>query len=165
MKIRSRFPTLFLVLSLGLAGLVSTPSARASDISITAANVIPSSLAVIKSGVSAGTITRGQPVIFSTSSNGYVAAKANALGGAPVLGIAVNDVATGQTFQYVVRDPAFALGGTIASGGVVYLSGANSGGVTSTYADLTSGMTTVVLGVGTGSNKINLSINQGGAVP
>lgn len=131
-----------------------------ADLSITATSVLASSAArrVVKDAAS--TVTAGQPVYLTTS--GTVApADANDSTKASVLGIAENGGATGQPISVVTKDPAFALGATVAIGDVLILS-ATAGGI-APVADATTGDFVTVLGVAVSTSAINLNPTAAGA--
>jgi hypothetical protein len=136
-------------------------------ISITAASVLPSSTATIDQGVAGATITQGQALYIDTSdSNKLKLADAN--GTAPAntfAGIAVNAASSGQKITYCSKDlGGFTVGGTVAVGDDVWLSG-TAGGITKTRADLTTGDTVIHLGVINSSGKLILNPVAGGNVP
>jgi len=136
-------------------------------ISITAASVLPSSTATIDQGVAGATITQGQALYIDTSdSNKLKLADAN--GTAPAntfAGIAVNAASSGQKITYCSKDlGGFTVGGTVAVGDDVWLSG-TAGGITKTRADLTTGDTVIHLGVINSSGKLILNPVVGGNVP
>jgi hypothetical protein len=150
-SLRRFFLVAFCLLPLSLA--------QAADISITAGSVVPSVNAKFKSGTAGATITAGQPVYLDTTTNTYKLADAN--GASPlykVEGIAVNGASTNQPVLVCWQDPSFTLGGTVAAGTIVVAS-ATAGSV-APAADVVTGWFTTVLGVGIGSNKINLNITR-----
>jgi hypothetical protein len=157
--------------SLALAFVLAVGSSVtlvASDISITAANVVPSSAARYSQQLAGVAITAGQVVYFDTTTGTVKLAKANlAPPGNSVFGIAMSNASANQPVVVCTYDPALAIGGTIAAGTLSWLSVVNAGGISSTGADDVSGgtMTRIFIGVGTGSNKINFSPVAGGAVP
>ena len=135
-------------------------------ISITAANVIPSSTASRSLGVAGATITAGQAVyIDTTDSNKIKLADAN--GTAPAntfAGIAENGATAGQKISYVTNDTAgFTIGATVLSGDTIWLS-PTPGGITKTQADLISGCTVISIGNMLSTTTMNLNPNTGGVV-
>lgn len=132
-----------------------------SDISITAANVVASSSAVIRRAIAGGTITAGQP-IYLDSSDSYSAkaADADASASANVVGVALNGASDGQPVDYVVEDPSFTPGGTTTAG-TPYFASTNAGGICP-IADLASGDYVAFLGIGLSSNKLFLRIAASG---
>lgn len=132
-----------------------------ADISITAANVIPSANAKIVRKAAAETITAGQTLYLNTS--GLVAkADANLSAAAStVYGIAVNGGGAGQLINVVKEDPALRIGATIAIGDILILS-ATAGGI-APAADLASGHYGTVLGIGISTTEINFKPIAAGA--
>lgn len=135
-----------------------------TDISITAADVIPSNGARTIEGVSGGTITAGQVVYLDTATNTYKLADADDTAAkAVVAGIALNAASAGQPVTIQVQgtiDP----GGTVVVGEIYVLSG-NAGGI-APEGDLASGDYVSIIGVGTTAALISLFIkNSGVQVP
>ena len=149
---RRRFFAALLLLSCLLA-----PVAIAADVSVTAANVIASSQARYTMGTAGGTITAGQPVYFDTADKRYKLADANDASPAyKVAGIAVNGASAGQSVRICTYDPSFTPGFTTAAGSV-YIVSATAGGI-APVADAATGHYVSVLGVGTGTSTMKLSI-------
>ena len=137
-------------------------------ISITAANVIPSSTASRSLGVAGATITAGQAVyIDTTDSNKIKLADANGTTPANTFaGIAENGATAGQKISYVTNDTAgFTIGATVPvlSGDTIWLS-PTAGGITKTQADLISGCTVITIGNMLSTTTMNLNPNTGGVV-
>lgn len=129
-----------------------------ADITITATGVLKSSAASVQTdeGIAGGTITAGMPIYKdTTASNVLKAADASALASSLVCGIALNGGATGQTIEYVTRDPALVIGATVAVGAVYVLS-ATAGGI-APEADIQSGEFVTLLGVANSTTTINFS--------
>ena len=136
----------------------------AADISVTAASVLSSSAADVSEGVAGETITAGQPVYKDSTDSGKIKlADANVLAKIAVVGISIHGASSGQPIKYAKKDVSFTVGGTVAAGAVVVLSA--TAGAIAPAADLATGSYGVVLGVGIGSNKINLAPVIGGLVP
>lgn len=133
-------------------------------LSVTAANVAMGPLGLAKRYLAKGTITRGMPVYYSTSLGGVVAAGSTGLGGAAVLGIALEDVGTGQYCLVCVEDPSFTPGATIVAGDTIWVH-TTAGSITKTAADVASGDTNVVLGIGLTTTTMYLRPLTGAAVP
>lgn len=145
-----------------------TAHSFATDIAITAANVVPSAKARFTTQTAGVAVTAGQVLYFDTSTGTVKLAKAN--GASPqntVYGIAMSTAAVNQPVVVCTYDPNLAIGGTIASGTICWLSVLNAGGINSTGADDVAGgtMTRIVLGPGVGSNTINFSPIAGGVIP
>lgn len=132
-----------------------------SDISVTDANVLASSVAQVQRAIAGAAVERGQP-IYLDSADGYSAkpADADAATTAVAVGIALNQADDGQPVDYVVEDPSFTPGGTTVPG-TIYCVSTNAGGI-APWADLASGDFVTVLGVGLASNKLALKINVSG---
>jgi len=132
-----------------------------ADISITAANVIPSVNAETVRKNAAETITAGQVVYLNTSG---LVAKADAnlsAAAATVYGIAANGGGSGQLITVVKKDPALVIGATVAIGDILILS-ATAGGI-APAADLATGHYATVLGVAISTTAINLAPVAAGA--
>lgn len=94
-------------------------------ISVTAANVLASSAAVIRREYNFGaTVTAGQ-VVYLNTSNVWVLADSDAAvtgnGITDLMGIALNGGASGQPADVCVEDSDFTPGGTLTNGLAVYL--------------------------------------------
>lgn len=129
-----------------------------ADISITAANFLPSSVAQTFTGTAGATITQGQPVYLNTVTQTYQLCNANTTGNGVNIcaGIAMDGASNQQRFLICRSDQNLALGGTVNSGDVVIVSG-NAGGMTLSSSAVT-GWYVTVLGVGIGNNSINFSM-------
>lgn len=131
-------------------------------ISITAANVVPSALAVIRTGLvaAATTITAGQAV-YVTAAGTYGLCDNNAsLLASTFAGIAVSGGSAGQTIAVVISDPALVLGGTTVTGTAI-LTSPTAGGITLTPGDNTTGSFVTVIGVGISTTTINMGLGFG----
>tara|TARA_R110000868_G_C10559158_1_gene736693 strand:- start:82 stop:510 length:429 start_codon:yes stop_codon:yes gene_type:complete len=129
-----------------------------ADVTITATGVLKSSAASVQTdeGIAGGTITAGMPIYKdTTASNVLKAADASALATAVVCGIALNGGATGQTIEYVTRDPALVAGGTLAVG-TIYVLSATAGGICP-EADILTGEFITILGVANTTTTLNFS--------
>lgn len=135
-----------------------------ADISITAANVLKSASGTPGSGTFGATITQGQ-VLYKKADGTYGLADSN--GTTPAnsfAGIALNAGASGQPASVVTLDPALNIGATLTAGAVIYLSD-TPGAITATYADIASGSTVIILGVGNTDGTLNLNPIVGGVKP
>lgn len=137
----------FLFSLFAVVGLVLAPL-HASDLSITAANVVPSAAARKSSATAGATVAAGQLIYIDASdSNKAKLADTDSATAAvrTVAGIAVNSAASGQTLEYVYYDPALAIGsGRTAN--MVLIASATAGGI-APVADLTTGWYLNVIGV------------------
>lgn len=143
----------FLTLLTVLTVLTGSAS-YAADVSITAANVAPSSAAVLKRGVAGAAITSGQLLYIDRAENTLKLADANSATADAriVAGIAINSVASGGPLHYVVSDPALTLGGTTVKG-TIYILSATAGGI-APAADLTTGWYPHVVAVGVSATVV-----------
>lgn len=139
--------------------VIATP-AFASDISITAANVLPGAGAVTEDGVSGATITAGQ-VVYRDSDGSYKLADCN--GASATIrtprGIALNGASSGQPLR-VQTAGDITIGGTLTAGTAYYLSG-TPGGIRP-VADNTTGDYPSVLGISSSTTVLRLSIKYSG---
>jgi hypothetical protein len=144
-----------LLLALLASVALALPAAlQAADVSITAANVVPSASAKIKRGTAGAALTAGQLVYLESSTNTLKLADANSATAEArvVAGIVINSAPTGGPVHYVWRDPALVLGGTTAKG-TIYVLSATAGGV-APAADLTAGWYPHVLAVGVSATVV-----------
>lgn len=137
-----------------------------ADVTITAANVLASSSAVLSKEYNAGaTITRGQSVYLDTSTSTWKLTDSNAAatgnGINDTRGIAYGDVASGQPLTVILRDPGLTLGGTLVKGTSYYAS-ATAGGVAPS-ADVTTGWYRVFLGIAISTTVLNYNPVASGA--
>ena len=137
-----------------------------ANLSITAANVIPSEGAVISSGTVGGTavtIVAGNLLYKHTDGTLLLATNATAVGAA-VIGMALGGAGTGQVVRYVSEDPDLTLGATTAAttvGDPLYLT--TLGACSILTADLDIGEFVTFLGITTVANsKINFKIVASG---
>jgi hypothetical protein len=133
-----------------------------ADINITAANVAATNPTGSNRGIAGATITQGQVLYLDSSDSRLKLADANASAATKVpIGIALNAASAGQPVNYVSVDTSFTVGATLSIGDVLYLS-ATAGGITATYADLTTGMVVAVLGSMVSTTTANLNFTIGG---
>jgi hypothetical protein len=136
-----------------------------ADLSITAANVIASSAAVLRREYNASAaITAGQ-LVYLNASNQWALVDSNAAvtGNAltDTVGIALNAAANNQPLDVCVSDTDFTPGATLTNGGTVY-SSVNAGAIT---ADVpTTGAYPRVVGINKSTSKMNLRPIASGAV-
>lgn len=141
-----------LLLALLLLVSVIAP-ALATDVSITAANVVPSASADIRSTTAGATITAGQLIYLDSAdldTKDRPKAKLSDANGASALrvadGIAVNNASAGQTINYVVSDTALVITASGLTTNNILILSATPGGVAPS-ADLTTGWYLNVIGV------------------
>lgn len=127
--------------------------ARAADVSITAANLLPSSQALYANGIAGEAVTGGQLVFESQMDGRYYLADANVSTKVKVAGIAGHGAAAGQPLAIIYWDPALTLGGTLSMSAPVYVLSATAGGVAPS-ADIAATHYPVVVGVAISTTKI-----------
>lgn len=137
-----------------------------TDISITAANVLPGSGAIIDTMRRAGaTITAGKVVYFDVTDEKWKLADSNAAAAAARLtdgtrgGIALNGASDGQPLAVLTQGP-ITIGGTLTPGVAYYLSD-TPGGICP-VADIGSGEYAVFLGMALSASVLNLAIMPSG---
>ncbi len=128
-------------------------------ISVTAANVIPSTSATIYTGTAGATITQGQPLYLDTTTSTYKLA--NALTNNPVAGIALVGASNGQQMVLCSRDPNFTPGFTVTTGNVVLVG--NVAGQLNPYEDRATGWYVTSLGVMISTTRLNFYITGSNA--
>lgn len=133
-----------------------------ADITITAANVIPSSGArrVLKAIDTAVTVTAGQAVYADATSGKLKLADADALASADALGIAETGGGAGQQINVIYEDEAINLGATLVVG-ETYVVSTTAGGI-APLSDLAAGDFTTVLGIATTAALLKLRVFAGG---
>ena len=126
----------------------------ASDVSITASSLVPSTAAIPRTAIAGVAITAGKLVYKSaTDQKLYLADGDSAVAAArDVVGLAVVSSAAGPTCTYITEDPALVLGGTVVNG-TIYVLSATPGGI-APAADLTTGWYTTVVMVGTSTTTV-----------
>lgn len=129
-----------------------------ADYSITAANVLTSGAsngATFVTGTSAAAITAGQSCYrLADGTIGKALANGTSVQ-RTFLGLAANSApGAGQPITVCTGDPSWTFGATIAAGVLVVVSG-TAGGL-APAADITTGWYVTPVGVGIGSNKIQL---------
>ena len=131
--------------------------------SITAANVLPSTSAVITYGTAGATITQGQLVYIDTGdSNKIKLADSDASSTASTVAwLALVAASSGQRVYYITSDPSLTLGATLAAGDTLWAS-PTAGGITKTEADLVAGNYKTTVGIMTSTTLCNFKINRGG---
>ena len=132
-----------------------------ADLSITAANVVPGSDAVIRSGTAGVAITAGQVVYLDEATDTYKLAD-NDSGTAALrspAGIALHSASANQPLAIIVRGQV-TIGAAILAGVGYYLS-SNAGGICP-VADLATGDYPVLLGFGASTTVLNVNIVEAG---
>jgi hypothetical protein len=147
-----------------LLSLLALSSLSAADISITAANVVPSSAAKIVTKIAGATLTAGSVVYEDTSDSNKVKLadtdSATALARV-VFGIAAGGAAAGQPVRIIREDPALNLGATVAIGDIIILSG--TAGALCPSTDAATGDYVTFLAVATSTAVVNFKPVHSGA--
>jgi hypothetical protein len=133
-----------------------------ADLSLTAANVVPGSGAVIVHGTAGATITAGQVVYLDSADNRYKLADCDNATAAirAAVGIAVNGAASGQPIAIQIGGE-LALG-TVLTAGVAYYLSPTAGGI-APIADILSGDHTVLVGLAKSTSILTVSVKASGA--
>lgn len=133
-----------------------------SALTITAANVAPSTGAVIDRTRNAGeTITAGMPVYVDTTTNKYMKADSNAsAAAATVYGIALHGASNGQPLA-VQTDGDITMGATLTVN-TAYVAGATTAGDVNPIADLTTGWYGCLLGIAISTSVLRMAIRNTG---
>lgn len=129
----------------------------ASDVSITAANVVKGSTAIVVSGVAGATITAGQ-TIYSDTANGGVMKLAdadNTSTTAATTGIALHGALNGQPIAYVTGG-AITIGGTLTAG--KFYAQSNTAGAICLLSDSTTGWWPCVIGYASSTTVLQVGI-------
>jgi len=128
-----------------------------ADLTVTAASVAPGTDATIEPNYNAGaTITAGQTVYLSTTTNTWLLADANLSQAAAVLGgVALNGASSGQPLAVLTRGNLNP--GATAVVGMVYVLSGTAGGI-APVADGVTGWYTSILGIGTTTSNIAVNI-------
>lgn len=144
--------------------LVLACLSTAADISITAANVVPGVNAKTITKTAGATITAGQVVYEDASDSNKVKLadtdSANALARV-IFGIAATSASAGQPVVIIREDDDLTLGGTVAIGDLLILSGTAGGIAPST--DAATGDYVAFIGVAKSTAKINFKPVHSGA--
>lgn len=127
-----------------------------ADLTITAANVIAASAGSKRQGTAGATITAGQVVHISPSTNRYILSDADAAGVGAVteFAIALNGAADGQPLRVATLGDV-TLGAVMTAGAEYYLS-PTAGGI-APRADLGAGDNVVLLGVARSTSVLALA--------
>lgn len=140
--------------------------ARATDLSITAANVKASEDQRTRyhDGKAGVAITAGQVVYQDATDSGKIKlADANGTAAAAnVLGIAAHNAAVDQPIRVIIADPNLTPGATLSMSSQIYILSATPGGVAPS-TDATTGWVTVVLFVSTSTSTANFAPVRGTA--
>lgn len=135
--------------------LVVTASLKATDLSITAANVIPSSGAVFQTATAGQTIVAGQLVYKLAADRKVYLADCDSATAAvrDCVGIAATSSAAGAPCTYIVEDPALAVAASGLTNGTIYVLSATAGGLAPS-ADLTTGWYPTIVAIAKSATTI-----------
>ncbi|MEQ9634807.1 MAG: hypothetical protein RLW68_01850 [Devosia marina] len=128
-----------------------------ADISITAANVVKGSNAVVEPGTAGATITAGQVVYKDAADGKYKLADADSATAAAKAprGIALNGASDGQPLS-IIRSGDVTIGATVTAGTAYYLS-PTPGGI-APVADVLSGDDVVLIGLAKSASVLAVDI-------
>lgn len=158
-------PKRFLIAAALLSGLLA-PLCHATDVSVTAANVVPATGYRYIDGTAGETITAGQTLYFKESDQRYWKADSDSATAAvrTLAGIALNGASAGQPLR-VFLGGNITIGGTVTVG-TIYVLSDTAGGIMPA-ADLETGDYVTIVGIATTSAIIQCTtfINSGVAVP
>jgi hypothetical protein len=132
-----------------------------TDISITAANVIAGSDASTEQGTAGATITAGQQVYRSSTTNKYLLADSNS-GTAEARtprGTALNGASDGQPLM-IQKAGDITIGGTLTAGVAYYLS--DTPGGLCPVADVGSGEYSCLIGIAKSASVLDIAIQPSG---
>ncbi len=135
-----------------------------TDLSITAANVVAGSDAVInRSGQAGEAITQGQPVYLDPTTKKYLKADCNSATAVArqATGIALNAASLNQPLA-VQKSGSITIGGTLVAGNPYYLS-STAGGI-KPAADIATGDYICLLGLAASTTVLNIDIQFPGVV-
>lgn len=132
-----------------------------SDLSITAANVVPGSDAVVEHGTAGVSITAGQQVYLDSATGKYGLADNNSAtaGVRKPRGTALHAAAANQPLA-IQRDGSITIGATMTAGVAYYLSD-TPGGICP-VADLASGEYPSLIGMATSTTVLDLNYQESG---
>ena len=128
-----------------------------ADISITAANVVKGSNAVVEAGTAGATITAGQVVYKDAADGRYKLADADSATAAAKAprGIALNGASDGQPLS-IIRSGDVTIGATLTPGTAYYLSPV-AGGI-APLGDVLSGDDVVLIGLAESTSVLAVDI-------
>ncbi|MBR1230207.1 hypothetical protein JQ600_35520 [Bradyrhizobium sp. AUGA SZCCT0176] len=133
-----------------------------TDLSVTAANVLPGAGATTDRGLAGGTITAGMTV-YKAADGTIVAADADSatvLARTPI-GVALNSASAGQPVDYQ-KSGSITIGATMTAGVTYYQSG--GAGLICPLADVSSSEYLCIVGIATSTTVLKLSFNYSGVL-
>lgn len=136
-------------------------SAFATDISITAANVVAGSGATVENGTLGATVTAGQILYKSSTAGTWSLADSDSATAEirQAAGIALNGGASGQPVR-VLREGLITIGGTLTAGVTYYLS--KTAGGLAPVADIASGGYSDIVGIATSTTVLSVKFHYSG---
>lgn len=130
-----------------------------ADLSITGGSVLKSTNATTRKGTAGAAVTGGAAVYLSTDNKLYLAQHDGTLAEAAAVGVALHAAGAGQPLEYLTGGNC-TMGATVAIG-EVYLVSATAGGI-APYADIGTGDYVTVLGIGSTTATMTVTINASG---
>jgi len=132
-----------------------------TDLTFTAASVLKGANAITENGTAGETITAGQPVYKSSTTNKYMKADSNSATAEAktARGIALNGAADGQPLQILLKGD-ITIGATLTAGSAYYLS-ETAGGI-QPAADLANGENVCLLGLAKSTTVLAVNIQAPG---
>lgn len=142
-----------------LSFVVAPIAAQASDLSITAANVVAGSGSSVVQGIAGATVTAGQAVYRDPATGTWKLGDNNSATAAVRSpgGVALNGAASGQPLS-VLREGPVTIGATLTAG-VAYYLGDTPGGICP-VADLASGEYPTIIGIATSTTVLDVKIHE-----
>lgn len=135
-----------------------------ADLSVTAANVLPSGTnPVTADGVAGETITAGQAVYLDSTTRQYFKADCDSATAAvrQAAGIALNGASAGQPLRIQTKGD-IVIGATMTAGLAYFLS--KTAGAICVYADVASGGYAGLIGISKSTTVLSLSPNYSGVL-
>ena len=134
-----------------------------ADLSVTAGSVVPTSTTIVRQGIAGAAITAGQTVYLDSSTSTYKLADSNGATAAVAAtkGVALNGASSGQPID-VATGGDINPGATVAVG-AAYAQSTTPGGIAA-IADVTAGQYMTVIGVGTTTSNLKISLIVSGVV-
>jgi len=137
-----------------------------ANVTITSASVVPSSDAVYGTGTAGESIAVGDMVYLDsgTTKLKLAASDDDIVTDATMVavGMSMNDASLDQPVNYLIEDPALAMGSALTSGTVYMVS--FTGGKVAPVADLGVAEYLTVVGVSNSATELNLKIVPGGVL-
>lgn len=140
-----------------LCGKISAPAA---DLTVTAANVLPSASAKFATGKAGVAITAGQWLYLDTDGTWKLADANDVTPKYKVRGCAVNSAGVGQYIRVCIGDTNFNPGATLSIG-TVYILSTTPGGI-APVSDAASGSYISILGIATSTSLLKMNTSPYG---